>query len=158
MQVNLNPQNNVQPQFGMTVKATPELMDSLGKKFKKVSDWVEFDQFVTREDNNDVAHVLLSLDDKSKKIVAQVGPRKFVEGLLGGPLKPIRKAVASAEDIRARHDAVKLEADADFESTIRSRVWTLPSQKLASNGEEDDVVRIVGGDNKIPNPVMDVDA
>ena len=34
MQVNFNTQNTVRPQFGMAIKATPEAMDNLVKKFK----------------------------------------------------------------------------------------------------------------------------
>lgn len=127
MQVGLNSQNRVNPQFGMAIKSTPEALDRLGKKFKKVGDWVEFDKLVTRENNNDVAHVLLSTGNNGK-LVAQVGPRTFIEGVFGGPIKAIKKAVASAEDIRTRRDAVNLEADADYISTIRSRVEHLPSQ------------------------------
>ena len=144
MQVSLNSQNRVRPQFGMAIKATPESLERLGSKFTKVADWVEFDKLVTRENNNDVAHVLLSTG-KNGKLVAQVGPRTFVEGFFGGPIKAINKAVDSAENLRERHDAVKLEADADYIRTIRNNVEHLPSQKApAAESAADDVVEFLG--------------
>ena len=136
MQVSLNSQNNVRPQFGMAVKATPEGMEILGKNFKKIADWVEFDKLVTREANNSVADVLVSAD--GKKVVAQVG-------LFGGSMKAIRKAVAKAEDLRTRHDAVAIEADADYAANIRNRIQVLPSQKAsAAESAADDVVEFLG--------------
>lgn len=128
MEINLNSQiQNRQPQFGMAIKATPEAMDRVASKLKSVRDWVEFDQFVTRENNNEVAHVLLNVSEKGR-LMAQVGAKTFKEGF-GSILKPIKKAVACAEDIRARHDAVALEANADYVSKIRNRVGLLPSNK-----------------------------
>ncbi len=143
MQVSLNSQNNVRPQFGMAVKATPEGMEILGKNFKKIADWVEFDKLVTREANNSVADVLVSAD--GKKVVAQVGPHRFEEGFFGGSMKAIRKAVAKAEDLRTRHDAVAIEADADYAANIRNRIQVLPSQKAsAAESAADDVVEFLG--------------
>lgn len=145
----VNSRNSVNQNFGMAIKATPESIERLGKKFTKVVDWYQFDQFVTRESNNDVAHVLLSVGDNGK-LVAQVGPRKFVEGFFGGPLKAIKKAVRSAEDIRARHDAVKIESDADYAANIRNRVELLPSQKEAvAKDPADRVVEIIGGNGNV---------
>lgn len=135
MQVGLNSQNSVRPQFGMAIKATPEAMTRLNNKLTKIADWVELDKLTTREANNDVAHVLLSTGDNGR-LVAQVGPRSFAEGFFRGPMKAVRKAVASAEDLRTRHDAVKLEADAEYATNIRNRVEVLPSQRAA-----EDIVR-----------------
>ncbi len=124
MDINFNSQiQNRQPQFGMAIKATPQAMERVSSKLKSVKDWVAFDRFVTTENNNEVAHVLLGVSDKGR-LTAQVGAKTFKEGF-GSILKPIRKAVACAEDIRARHDAVALEADANFAKTVQNKVASI---------------------------------
>jgi len=125
MNVNFNSQiQNRQPQFGMAIKATPEALERVTSKLKSVDDWVAFDRFVTRENNNDVAHVLLGVSDKGD-LTAQVGAKTFKESVFGNIMKPIKKAVAYAEDIRARHDAVALEADADYVRTVQNKVGNI---------------------------------
>ncbi|MCM1339746.1 MAG: hypothetical protein NC191_08755 [Muribaculaceae bacterium] len=140
----INSVNNVNPNFGMAIKATPEAMHNLNKSLKNVSDWIELDKFVTREENNDFVDV--SLSAVGKKISAQVGAYRFDEGFFVGPMKVIRRAADKADGLRAQDAASKLEADTDFAQNIRNRVEVLPSQKEAQSIDidGDDVVEIIG--------------
>ncbi len=133
MQVNFNTQNTVRPQFGMAIKATPEAMDNLVKKFNKVSDWVEFNRLVNKAEHNDFADVLLTAD--GNKIAVQVGPFKLKETAFSKPLKMIDIAVERAENLKIENGALVLKADENFERNLRNRVQVLPSQKSVPEPE-----------------------
>ena len=116
----INSVNNVNPNFGMAMKATPEALDRIASKISKVDDWSDLNRWINREKHNDVVDILLSV--KNNKLSANVGPRKFEEGRMGGIMKPIRDAAYAADEIKGRFENVKLEADKNYISTICEKI------------------------------------
>jgi hypothetical protein len=149
MQINsINQSTN--PNFGMAIRMTPEAFDRVAVKLKSIRDKVELDKLLTRESFNDVADTFVSVENPNNlksKVIVKVGTQTYKEGLLGGPLAPIRKGANYAKDIMERSNATKLEADVTYLDTLRNKSVSLASQKEPiarhpMDGEE--IVEITG--------------
>ena len=111
MQIN-NSFKTPQQSFGMAVKVDKLAADGLAKSLKSIKDWVEFDQVIRRQANNNVADIFVKpgviAGDQGKYII-EVGARKIKTGLFKSVLNAIKQGEKIADDLRLRTEELALD-------------------------------------------------